>query len=86
MGSNPILAAIYQRNYRATPAGPFARGRQLLPNFYQLGAASSLRSSRTTASLADPPAPETPAPPVLPSGVLCFAEVILQETVLAVQP
>jgi hypothetical protein len=42
MGSNPILAAMYQRNYRATPAAPLARGRQLLPDFYRLGAASSL--------------------------------------------
>jgi hypothetical protein len=42
MGSNPILAAIYQRNYQATSAAPLARGCKLLPNFYRLGAASSL--------------------------------------------
>jgi hypothetical protein len=42
MGSNPILAAIYQGNYRATPAAPLARGRRFLPDFYRLGVASSL--------------------------------------------
>jgi hypothetical protein len=36
MGSNPILAAIYQGNYRATPVARLARGRQLLPDFYRL--------------------------------------------------
>jgi hypothetical protein len=42
MGSNPILAAIYQRNYRAASAASLVRGRRLLPNFYHLGAASPL--------------------------------------------
>jgi hypothetical protein len=41
MGSNPILAAGYQGNYRATPAARLPRGRQLLPDFYRLCVASS---------------------------------------------
>ena len=42
MGSNPILAAGYQGNYRATTAARLPRGRQLLPDFYRLCVASSL--------------------------------------------
>jgi hypothetical protein len=42
MGSNPILAAIYQRKCRASRAPPLPRGCQVLPDFYRPGAASSL--------------------------------------------
>src|SRR5512132_434567 len=72
MGSNPILAAIYQGNYRATPVARLARGRQLLPDFYRLCVAAGggvalvvLKRMHVDARLrgvGQPPAPGSEAP------------------------